>query len=82
MKKIELEWCRNWVKKTFAKYPKGITGIEVNLFWKLAEKSRLWTKGTYGTPMSDALYELTEVETIAEDGKFLYNVFRLKQGKQ
>lgn len=78
MKKIELEWCKNWVKKTFAKLPKGITGIEVNCFWELAEKSKLWIKGTYGTPMSDALSELTNVETVSKDGEFLYNVFRLK----
>jgi hypothetical protein len=78
MKKIELEWCKNWVKKTFSKLPKGITGIEVNLFWKLAEESKLWTKGTYGTPMSDALSELTNVETITKNGEFLYNVFKLK----
>lgn len=79
MRKIELEWCKNFIKKTFAKLPKGITGIEVNLFWNLAEKSKLWTRETYGTPMSDALSELTEVETIlSEDGNFLYNVFRLK----
>jgi len=78
MKKIELEWCKNWVKKTFAKLPEGITGIEANNFWKLAEKSRLWEKGTYGTPMSDALSELTNVETITQNGEFLYHVFRLK----
>lgn len=78
MKKIELEWCKNWVIKTFAKLPKGITGIEVGCFWELAEKSKLWTRETYGTPMSDALLELVEVETITEDGSFLYNVFRLK----
>ena len=78
MKKIELEWCKNFIRKTFAKFPKGITGIEVHLFWNLAEKSRLWIRGSYGSPMSEALSELTEVETISKDGNFLYNVFRLK----
>lgn len=78
MKKIELEWCKNWVRKTFEKLPKGVTGIEVNLFWKLAEESKLWTRGTYGTPMSDALSELTEVQTITNDGNYLFSVFRLK----
>lgn len=78
MKKIEIEWCKNWVKKTFAKLPKGITGIEANHFWELAEKSKLWTRGTYGTPMSDALCELTNVEAITQNGEFLYYVFRLK----
>lgn len=78
MKKVELEWCKNWVRKTFEKLPIGVTGIEVNLFWKLAEESKLWEKETYGTPMSDALSELAEVETITKDGNFLYNVFKLK----
>jgi len=77
-REIKLDWCKNWVNKTFAKLPKGITGIEANLFWRLAEKSKLWTRGTYGTPMSGALSELTEVETISKDGNFLYNVFKLK----
>lgn len=80
MKKIKLEWCKNWIIKTFAKLPEGITGIEVNHFWKLAEKSKLWVSGTYGTPMSDALTELIKVETISDkNGNFLYNVFKLKK---
>jgi len=76
---IKKDWCANFIKSTFAKLPQGITGIEVNCFWKLAEKSKLWTRGTYGTVMSNALSELTEVETIQdENGNFSYNVFRIK----
>ena len=79
MKEIKIEWCENWIKKTFAKLPKEITGIYTGLFWDLAEKSGLWVRETYGTPMSDALTELTDVVTIKdENGNFLYNTFRIK----
>lgn len=53
-------------------------GIEVGCFWKMAEASGLWERGTYGTPMSKALEELTKVESILdENGNYLYSVFRL-----
>ena len=47
MRKIKVEWCENFIKKTFAKY--FATGIEVGCFWNMAEKSRLWERGTYGS---------------------------------
>lgn len=44
----------------------------------MAEASGLWERGTYGTPMSKALEELTKVESILdENGNYLYSVFRL-----
>ena len=44
-----------------------------------AEASGLWERGTYGTPMSKALGNLTTVETIyGEDGKRLFDAFKLK----
>ena len=76
MKKIEVEWCENFIKKTFEK--KQCKGIEIGCFWDLAEKSGLWVRGTYSAPMNKALEKLTTVETITdENGKFLFNVFRL-----
>ena len=36
MKEIKVEWCKNFITKTFSKYPTG-TGIERNLFFKMAE---------------------------------------------
>lgn len=77
-KNIKIEWCKNFIKSVFDKIPFENGGIEVNLFWDKAEKSGLWIRGTYGTPMSEALSEMTKVETISdENGNFLYNVFRL-----
>lgn len=76
MKNIKIEWCRNFIKKTFEK--KQCKGIEVGCFWDMAERSGLWERGTYGTPMSEALEELTEVEIISDkNGNHLYTVFRL-----
>lgn len=76
MKNIKVEWCRNFIKKTFERKP--CKGIEFGCFWDMAERSGLWERGTYGTPMSEALEELTKVEIISdENGNYLYSVFRL-----
>jgi hypothetical protein len=77
MKEIKVEWCKNFITKTFVKYPAG-TGIERNLFFKMAEASGLYIAGTYGSSMSEALGNLTKVDTIMNNGEFAYNVFRLK----
>ncbi|NLH01165.1 MAG: hypothetical protein GX488_04565 [Clostridiales bacterium] len=78
MKEIKIDWCKNWIKHTFKKLPFENGGIECNCFWNMAEKSGLWIRGTYGSAMSNALAELTTVETVLdENGNFLYNVFRL-----
>lgn len=80
-KEIKIEWCENWIKHTFKKLlidrgmPNG--GIETNYFWKLAEQSGLWIRGTYGSPMSMALSKLTTVETISRNGEYAYSIFRL-----
>ena len=79
-KEVKIEWCKNFIKSVFKKIPFENGGIEVNCFWSKAEKSGLWERGTYGTPMSKALEELTEIETIRnEKGEYLYTVFRLKK---
>lgn len=76
MKKIKVEWCENFIKSVFDKRRCG--GIYTELFWELAEKSGLWERGTYGSPMSVALSNLTEVKTVTDDdGNYLYTVYRL-----
>lgn len=80
MKNIKVEWCENFIKSVFEKIPFENGGINTGLFWEKAEKSGLWVRGTYGTPMSEALEKLTIVDTVSDDnGKFLYHVFRLKK---
>lgn len=80
MKEIKVEWCREFIKSFFKKHciPNG--GVETNYFWNAAESSGLWERGTYGSPMSIALTELTNVECVndSETGDYLYSVFRLK----
>ena len=78
MKERKIEWCENFIKAVFKKIPFENGGIEINAFWNKAEKSGLWVRGTYGTPMSDALAKLTKVEIVSdENGNYLYTVFRL-----
>jgi hypothetical protein len=79
MRKIKVEWCENFIKKTFAKLPAFATGIEIGCFWNMAEKSRLWTRGTYGSTMSQALEKLTTVKAVKGDnGEPIYYTFELK----
>lgn len=79
---IKKEWCENWIKARFTKHhgrPGPNAGIEVNLFWSMAEASGLWTRGTYNTPMTHALEKLCTVETILNDKReYCYTVFKLK----
>ena len=78
MTEIKVEWCKNWIKHTFEKLPFENGGIECNIFWRMAEKAGLYVPDTYGSPMSEALSELTKCETVQDaEGNFLYNVFRL-----
>lgn len=78
MKKVKAEWCENFIKATFKKYVPEGGGIYTGCFWDMAEKSGLWVRGTYGTPMSEALSKLTKVEYVYDDnGTFLYHIFKL-----
>lgn len=80
MKEIKVEWCENFIRACFTKhhaFPGPDAGIEVNCFWDMAEKAGLWVRGTYGTPMSQALENLTTVETVRCNDEFCYNVFKL-----
>lgn len=81
MKQVKVEWCENFIKAQFTKhhaFPGPNAGIEVNFFWKMAETSGLWERGTYGFPMSKALGNLTKVEVVQDDqGNPLFTVFKL-----
>ncbi|MBS1402254.1 MAG: hypothetical protein HPZ79_04620 [Oscillospiraceae bacterium] len=79
MKQIKVEWCENFVRSKFKKLPFPNGGIEVSCFFKMAQDAGLYQLGTYGSPMSRALEELTQVGSIHDDeGNFLYNIFKLK----
>ena len=86
MNQIKVEWCENWIRAQFAKMPKCIdrayAGIYTGLFWKNAEQSGLWVKGTYGSPMTQALENLCMVvDVVDEKGYCKYSVFKLKGSK-
>lgn len=80
-KEIKVEWCENFIKARVMRhhaFPGPSAGIEVNCFWQMAEASGLWERGTYRSPMSMALGNLTKIETVYDkDGEFLFNVFKL-----
>lgn len=79
MKNIKVEWCKNFIESVFKRHFPEATGIYTGLFWDMAEKSGLWERGTYGTPMSKALSELTTIEAAKDaNGNFAYHVFKLK----
>ena len=79
-KNIKVEWCENFIKAVFRKHVPEGGGIYTGCFWDMAYKSGLWERGTYGTPMSEALEELTTVEAVKDaNGNFAYHVFKLKK---
>ncbi len=79
MKNSKVEWCENFIKSVFKKIPFENGGIEINCFWEMAEASGLWVRGTYGTPMSEALEKMVTVDEVTDnDGNFLFHVFHLK----
>jgi hypothetical protein len=73
----KITWCENWLKATFAKLPEGITGIERNLLFELAEKAGLYTKNTFGSELTVALSNVgIKVKTVNDDnGEFSYHAF-------
>jgi len=77
-KAIKVEWCEEWIKSTFKKLPSFANAIERECFFRMAEAAGLYVRGTYGSPMSEALEKLTIVEAKHdEDGNFKYHVFKL-----
>lgn len=54
-KEIKVEWCENFIKSKFKKLPDFARGFETNCFFKMAAAAGLYTPGTYGSPMSQAL---------------------------
>lgn len=81
MKNVKIEWCENFIKSVFKKHvPFENGGIETGCFWSMAERSGLWERGTYGTPMSSALEKLTNVDIVSDDsGAYLYSVFQIEK---
>lgn len=86
-KEVTVEACEEFIRSTFEKIAKacrcdiGKAGIEVGVFWDEAEKAGLWERGTYGTPMSDALSKLAKVEArLNKEGEWRYSVFMMKKG--
>lgn len=81
MKNIKVEWCENFIKAQFTKHhgrPGPNAGIEVDCFWRKAEASGLWERGTYASPMSEALSKLCKVESVLDkNGNYAYTVFRM-----
>ena len=82
-KEVKTEWCENWIKARFAKHhgrPGPDAGFELNLFWDMAKASGLWTRGTYGGPMSDAMEKLCRFETVSDaNGNSCYHVVKLRE---
>lgn len=77
-KEIKVEWCENFIKALFKKNPR-MTGIATDYFWDLAEQAGLYVKGTYGSPMSEALSNVAICYPVFnDDGEFLYRSFALK----
>lgn len=79
-KRIKVGWCENFIKSQFEKLPGFVKGIERNCFFTMAAEAGLYTPGTYGSPMSEALGNLVEVKTIQDDnGNYLYSAFHMKE---
>lgn len=79
-KKIKVEWCENFIESKFKKLPEFVKGFETNCFFKMAAEAELYIPGTYGSPMSEALENLTEIKTVYNDNnEFLYHAFHLKK---
>lgn len=77
-KMIKAEWCENWIKSKFEKLPPSANGFECSHFFDMAEAAGLWVRGTYGSPMSEALEKLTVVESVHDkNGNLMYHAFRL-----
>lgn len=75
---VKVEWCERFILATFTKY--HAFGIEVGLFWQMAERAGLWKPGVFGGPMSQALERLTTVHIVRDDdGQIAYYAFRLRE---
>lgn len=81
---VKVEWCERFILAAFGKHHafagRPDAGIEVGLFWQMAERAGLWKPGVFGGPMSQALEKLTRVQSVRDmDGHVSYNVFRLRE---
>ena len=77
MKAIKVEWCENFIKAKFK--DKNYKGIYRDLMFEMAEKAGLYVKDTYGSPFSEALMNICNVECAYDlNGNFAYHYFVLK----
>lgn len=73
----EITKCKEFIAELFA--GKENYGIEMNLFWRLAEERGLYQPETYGGPMSKALEDMCTVRTRNDDkGNYILTAFVLK----
>lgn len=79
-KQIKIEWCENFIKAYFEKIDGR--GVLTSLLFDAAAKAGLYIPGTYGSTFSQALENVTEVNTKNDEktGEFLYHYFTLKAG--
>lgn len=74
---LKIKACKEFIKDTFNN--KNCRGILISLMFNMAAEEGIYEKGTYGTPFSTALGEVTEVEVVNDaSGNHLYSIFVLK----
>ena len=71
--------AKKFIITVFGKiYAEGGTAIQTGAFFEKAKAAGIYNGG-YGEPISKALLELTEVETMnTPEGEFAYTIFKLK----
>ena len=71
----KITWCENWLMKTFEKYQ----SIERNYLFEMASKAGLYTQGSYGSELSQALENINvKVKCVnGDNGEFLYHAFHI-----
>lgn len=76
MKSIKIEWCENFIRSYFGKHQ--CKGVYTELMFEAAEKAGLYEKNTFGSAFSQALENVTTIDTIYNaNGDYAYSVFRL-----
>lgn len=60
MNTVSTEQCEQFIKNLFK--DKHYKKINVNVFWRKAELSGLWVRGTFDSPMTSAVLKLLKVK--------------------
>lgn len=69
----------NYIKAFFKKH--DCRGVYTECLFEDAARRGLYVPGTYGSPFSQALANVTEVEAIHDDnGEYIYSIFKLRAG--